>query len=327
MDYAPIVIGTLNRFKHFKETIESLEKNKWAQYTNVYIGVDHPTKEEHLDGYSQIIDYVKNHSFKFNKTNIIIRKENFGVARNYDDLRELAFKENGMVISTEDDNVFSPNFIEYCDTMLNLYRDSKEVIAIGGYSYPIDWKDCNSGYVLNKNFFSAWGWATWKVKWEKVKQDITSEYLIDIVQDEKRIKKIRTNAPKSFFYLTRMVGKKQVSATDVTISIYMVDNDYCCVMPKISMVRNCGWDGSGVNCDRELIYDPQKQVIDKSETIQAPDIRKIGVNVENMEKLNKLFAVQGIRKVIPYLIVLCIRIIGVQNYCRLRNRVKGEREK
>lgn len=327
MDYAPIVIGTLNRFEHFKNTIESLEKNKWAQYTNIYIGVDYPTKEEHFDGYSKIVDYVNSHSFKFKKAKIIIRKKNYGATKNYNDLRALAFKENDMVISTEDDNVFSPNFLEYVNTMLNLYKKSEEVIAICGYSYPINWNDYNSDYILNKNFFSAWGWATWKDKWQKIQNSVTPEYFIDIIRDKKRTSKIRLEAPKSYFYLTRMVGKKQISTTDVAISIYMVDHDCYCVMPKLSMVRNCGWDGSGLNCDGKLAYDPQNQIIDENQIISLPDIQKIIFDTENMEKLNTLFAVKGVNKLIPYIIELCIRIIGVENYCKLRNYVKKEHYK
>ena len=323
MDYAPIIIGTLCRFEHFKEAIESLERNPWAQCTNIYIGVDHPTKEAHWGGYRKIVEYVNTHTFRFKSAKIFIREENFGPDRNFDDLRAAAFEENGMVISTEDDNVFSPNFLEYMDTMLNLYKDAEDVIAVCGYSYPIAWKDYGSGYVLNRNFFSAWGWASWKSKWEKEQCSITPEYFREIVRDKSRLKKIRADAPKSYYYLMRMVGKKQISATDVTISIYMSDHGFCCVMPTLSMVRNCGWDGSGINCDDTLQYDPQTQKIENNETIQPPDVQKIQVDRENMEKLNALFAVKGTEKMIPRMIEAGVWLIGTDNYCKLRNRIKG----
>lgn len=325
MDYAPIVIGTLCRFEHFKEAIESLERNPWVQYTNIYIGVDYPTKEAHWNGYTKIVEYVNTHIFKFMSAKIFIREKNFGSAKNFNNLIAVAFEENEMVICTEDDNVFSPNFLEYIDTMLALYKDSKEIVAICGYSYPIDWNDSKFGYVLNKNFFSAWGWATWKSKWEILQNSITQEYFKNIMCDKARLKKIRLEAPKSYYYLTHMVGKKQISITDVTMSIYMVDHNYYCVMPKLSMVRNCGWDGSGVNCDGKLIYDPQTQKIDERETISPPDIQNIKVNKEDMEKLNILFSVKGVKKMIPYLIEASVRIIGIENYCKLRNYIKKER--
>lgn len=323
MEYAPVVIGTLCRFEHFKKAVESLERNPWAQYTNIYIGVDYPTKEVHWAGYRKIVEYTNTHTFQFNSVKIFFREENFGPVRNFNELRTIAFKENGMVISSEDDNVFSPNFLEYMDTMLNLYKDDERVIAVCGYSYPIDWMDNGSGYVLNQNFFSAYGWASWKKKWDKVHSSITPEYLMEIVYDKVRLKKLRKEASKSYYYLTRMVGKKQISATDVTISIYMSDQGYCCVMPKLSKVRNCGWDGSGVHCNDKLkYYDFQTQRIDESKTINHPNIQKIQLERINMEKLNSLFAVKGAKKFIPYLIETVVRLIGTKNYCKIRNLIK-----
>ena len=45
MIYAPILIPTLCRSKHFIRCIESLKKNGWAMYTDVYVALDYPSKE------------------------------------------------------------------------------------------------------------------------------------------------------------------------------------------------------------------------------------------------------------------------------------------
>ena len=45
MKYAPILIPTLCRSKHFIRCIESLKKNGWAKYTDVYVALDYPAKE------------------------------------------------------------------------------------------------------------------------------------------------------------------------------------------------------------------------------------------------------------------------------------------
>ena len=43
--YAPVYIPTLCRDRHFILGVESLKKNGWAKYTDVYIGLDYPSKE------------------------------------------------------------------------------------------------------------------------------------------------------------------------------------------------------------------------------------------------------------------------------------------
>lgn len=322
MEYAPIIIGTLCRYEHFKRAIESLQNNQWAQYTNIYIGVDYPSKDTHWEGYNKIVDYLKTNKLGFKSTNIFIREKNYGARKNFEELRKLAFKENGMMIATEDDNIFAPNFIEYIDTLLELYKNNSNIIGICGYSYPIDWNDNDSDYVLNRNFFSAWGWATWKEKWEELNNNINEGYFNDIVADTSRLKKLRHQAPKSYYYLMRMVGKKEINVTDVTISIYMVDRNKHCVMPKKSMVRNCGWDGSGINCNGKLEYDPQEQEIDDNLRITKPNISKIICVNDNMKKLNNLFAIKSIQKMESYFIELIIKVIGINNYCKLRSFIK-----
>ena len=55
MIYAPVLIPTLCRYDHFIRCLESLKKNTWAKYTEVYIAVDYPAKESHWDGYKRIV--------------------------------------------------------------------------------------------------------------------------------------------------------------------------------------------------------------------------------------------------------------------------------
>ena len=45
MIYAPVLIPTLCRADHFIRCLESLKKNTWAKYTEVYVAVDYPAKE------------------------------------------------------------------------------------------------------------------------------------------------------------------------------------------------------------------------------------------------------------------------------------------
>ena len=48
-DTVPIIIPTLCRYEHFARCIESLKENKYAQYTDIYIGIDYPITEEQRD--------------------------------------------------------------------------------------------------------------------------------------------------------------------------------------------------------------------------------------------------------------------------------------
>ena len=49
--YAPVRISTLCRSAHFIRLIESLKRNMWAKYTEVYVGLDYPPNEKYLKGW------------------------------------------------------------------------------------------------------------------------------------------------------------------------------------------------------------------------------------------------------------------------------------
>ena len=68
MIYAPVVIPTLCRSTHFKRTVESLKRNGWAKYTDVYIGLDYPPAEKYEQGWKEICEYLETSDFSvFNK--------------------------------------------------------------------------------------------------------------------------------------------------------------------------------------------------------------------------------------------------------------------
>lgn len=59
MIYAPIYIPTLCRYEHFKQCIESLAQCDGASETEVYVALDYPAKESHLEGYEKIKTYLE----------------------------------------------------------------------------------------------------------------------------------------------------------------------------------------------------------------------------------------------------------------------------
>ena len=104
--YYPVIIPTLNRYKHLKACVESLAVNTHAEQTELVIGVDYPPSEEYVEGWKKIKEYVHTiHGFK--KTTIFEYKENYGAVKNSKALVEYVFSQYDAYIFTEDDNVFS----------------------------------------------------------------------------------------------------------------------------------------------------------------------------------------------------------------------------
>ena len=106
MIYAPVLITTLNRYEHFKETITSLSQCTGADMTDLYIALDYPPTPFYEDGYRKIVEYLPTIS-GFKSVNIIKREKNYGMGKNFHDaLHQVIFTKYDRFIFSEDDNLF-----------------------------------------------------------------------------------------------------------------------------------------------------------------------------------------------------------------------------
>lgn len=245
---APVIIPTLCRYNHFKQCIESLSRCTWADKTDVYIGLDYPAKESHWDGYKKIRDYLESCNLGFKSLNVVIREKNygFGLSGNLQTLRNQVLEKYDRFISSEDDNIFSPNFLVFMNKGLEKFKDDKSVFAINGYRqfFPIK-RDMNTFFRQNVEF-SAWGYGMWRDRFENLspgdyfKNAFSLKRFFDVKRDIGRRRALNFWG----FYFT-----PSTTWFDVSWSIYMYLENKDVVAPaEMSLVRNIGWDGSGLHC-------------------------------------------------------------------------------
>lgn len=252
--YAPILIPTLCRYKHFIKCIESLKKNKLAINTDVYIALDYPKSEEHWEGYNKICEYLNNDFSEFKSFNIIKRNKNYGSRKNMDELYNYILQKYDRFIRTDDDTEFSVNFLEYINKCLSYYEDDEDVIAVTGYSYPVYWNIDKDSNILKSNFICpSWGTAFWRKKFIKIRTELESGYLISNFDNYLKIRKNNKLIDSKFIdYVNSVLCFKENNliswVTDISLGIYLTINNKYIIMPKLSKVRNNGFDGSGEYC-------------------------------------------------------------------------------
>lgn len=249
--YAPVVIPTLCRYEHFKRCIDSLSKCTGAEFTDVFIGIDYPTKVSHWDGYNKICEYVT-HIVGFHELVIVKREKNLGPEENIKALREYVKEHYDRCISSEDDNEFSPNFLEYMNECLTHFKDNPNVIRICGskMTWGVDFNSMMRGY--NKNIFpakdfNASGWAMWFDKYPVIPYSKES-----VLKSWKLTYRV---FQKGYCYnVNRMLYqlKKESQLPDLCMRLYCVFHDKYCIFPSVSKVKNWGFDGSGLNSNDNL---------------------------------------------------------------------------
>lgn len=265
MQFAPVIIPTLCRFKHFKVCIESLAKNKYAKDTVVYVGVDYPTKDEHWDGYKKIIEYLDKKP-SFFKELIVIKRSINSFSFQARSLFELAFRNSDRVIFSEDDNEFAPNFLEYMNKGLDLYKDDYSIMTICGYSRPAKWKfDENSMY--KNNSMSAWGYGIWKNRYIEFLQNISVDNFKKWLFDDHRAWELFTKSSWQFNHIINGIYNNSLRMMDMTMIAYMMLFNKYSIYPRVSKVHNHGFDGSG-NCYKYDTKGFENIVLDSSENFE-----------------------------------------------------------
>lgn len=338
--YAPILIPTLCRYEHFVRCIESLKKNDWARYTDIFIALDYPSKPSHEEGYIKICSYLNGAFNEFASFNIIKRTENYGAARNSRELVSLVLEKYDRFIRTDDDCEFSPNFIEYMDKCLKYYESDSNVVAVNGYSYPVNWKHENGCNVIKSNFVcSTWGVGFWKDRYIAISDSLREGYLVnrfDSVVKDGTIH--RLSYARLMCAAQAGLSKEKglsVMSSDVAWGTYlMLENKYV-IMPILSKVRNYGFDGTGEYCQdisklklKKITahnYNYAAQPIDKSSSfnlISGNDIyckqnKKLYDKFDTREKLSVLK--------VKFKILL-YRILGRNRYFKLRDRLYNARK-
>ncbi len=340
MEYAPVLIPTLCRSEHFIRCIESLKRNTWAQYTDIYIALDYPIKESHRRGYNKICKYLEGDFEEFASFNVIKRPFNYGVVKNMEQLRIEILDKYNCYIRSDDDCEFSPNFLEYMDRCLEKYKDDETVIGVTGYSYPINWDipaECNA--FKSSLIFPMWGAGFWKDKFLSVQKELAGGYIKEYSQKNFVNRKKMTDArylecmDSAFNYDS---DNFTMRTTDVAYGCYMQIANKFVITPKLSKVRNYGFDGSGVYCQNTLgkrrkkeatYYDYTKQKIDTAYKF-LPSVEE-NYDFESNKKILNQFDFRSRKKIIMGRVKyigkkIIVRIFGEKRYIQIRNMKSGQ---
>ena len=189
-----------------------------------------------------------------------------------------AYKKFEAYIYTEDDNEFSPNFLEYVNKGLELYNDDNQILAVCGYRKgKANWN--GGGNVRRVQNFNAWRFATWKSKIDECNNWICRKNFYKLLKNRDFCELLYNESYELFyafveFFLANPKDYKSVyinsqgdfSTIDYAKAIYILATGKYVIMPKVSMVRNWGFDGSGANCARLKAYNPEDVSIDKKMT-------------------------------------------------------------
>lgn len=243
--YAPIIVFAYNRPDHLKRTLTALTKNKEAKESDLFIFVDGPKSDTGKDKNEAVYTVAKQYESGFFKK-VIIRKsnKNKGLAKSVITGVDEIINQYGKVIVTEDDAVCSPAYLAFMNDALDYYEDNAHIWSIGGYTVPIKIPKEYFSDVLATQRSSSYAWATWKNRWEKIDWNVEDYPLFRWNFFERRNFN-KWGSDRSSMLDDQMNGR--VNSWAIRFDYAMYKNDMYNILPKQSLIKNIGHDGSGTH--------------------------------------------------------------------------------
>ena len=174
-------------------------------------------------------------------------------------------------IFSEDDNVFSPNFLDYINKGLELYKNNKNIFAIVGYNNCFDCKYSDNNHFAQHSMFQAWGYGIWRNRFLESKEEMTPAYFKNILFDHAKWTRILKYTPTSFGMLFRNATESTnyLPLHDLNMSFYIINEDKKVICPVVSKVRNNGFGAEATTTTLEKGNFQERAKIEQSMTIDT----------------------------------------------------------
>ena len=246
-----VIIPTLCRDTHFKRCFESLERCTGAENVDIYIALDYPPSEKYMKGWKEIDSYLKQKEVNNHYANlhVIRRNRNYGVGHphgNYEELQRELQKKYAYIVLTEDDNEFSPCFLDYMYKCFERFKDDPRFILICGYNHNMEFPDYYKNNYYISNGGCAWGIGKWSSKSKGLDELYNLEKLGQLLKDKNKYEILKERCPQAINMILTMLKTNDIWG-DSVIGIYAHLYDKFYIIPRVSMVRNYGNDASGIH--------------------------------------------------------------------------------
>tara|TARA_B100000963_G_C22615975_1_gene667354 strand:- start:1006 stop:1845 length:840 start_codon:yes stop_codon:yes gene_type:complete len=224
-----IAIFAYNRPSHLRRLLISLEN---YNIEKAYVFLDGPKNEKEKIVQNEIITMVKYN--KNIKLKLIKKNKNIGLAKSIiSGVTNLSNRYKNIII-LEDDCIPRREFFIFIKNLTNNKNFKYSKNPICGYQLPEIHNKANKFFPLYLKYFIPWGWFISSEIWKKFIKFLKIHKSIKI-NDKlfNKIKKISKNKVNNIW-----------SLQFIKFNLY---NKTYIIFPNISLIKNIGFDGSGIN--------------------------------------------------------------------------------
>ncbi len=299
MKLAPIVLFVYNRPEHLRQTIEALKKNDLANKSELFIFSDGPKNKDAVENVNRVREIIR--SIKgFKNVSVIERNDNFGLAQSVITGVTEIVNKYGKVIVLEDDLITHPQFLEFMNRGLDEYEIEHKVFSISGFAFTGDVADDNIEDTYFLRLTSSWSWATWKDRWAYFDEHASGWETLK--RDAKQAKLFNYDGSYAYTQMLESQMAGQIDSWGIRWYWSVFKRGGLMLCPARSIVRNIGFDGSGIHCpegenvgnicESKIFFSFPKEVTEKKEirNIVANNLRRMQHKPFFLRIINRLKA-------------------------------------
>lgn len=231
-----VSVVVFNRLDCVQKLLDAVRK---AQPPRLYVISDGP--RENVCGEYDKVQAVRNYIEQNVDWNCEVIKvysdENMGCDNRSVTGMDYVMKHEEKIIYFEDDCIPLPEFFSFCEDMLEIYSDCKEVMMIAGMTAVRNWEDTERQYFFT-HFALKCGWATWRRAWDLFDVDMKSYKNFS----DKYLYEIMPESAATYFKGNFLSNYNGNIVWDSKWDYTVIYNRGFCVVPRKTLVTNIGFD-------------------------------------------------------------------------------------
>ena len=295
---APIILFTYNRPEHTKQVLDKLADNDLASESELYIFCDGPKNEGAIEKNNETKAVIMEESQKerFGKVHIKVAPVNLGLARSIiSGVSEIIAKYKRCIV-LEDDLLTSRYFLTYMNDALDYYEHDQSIWSVTGFSFALKSLQQYPHDVYLSYRANSHSWGTWLDRWKTVDWDVKD---FEQLKHSWRLRRQFNRGGGDLYRMLRHQMRGERDSWAIRFCYSQSKQGKYTVYPRVSFIKNIGFDGSGTHCQNGSMidYSAFKDDVQMLHLEPVPLNRQITQEFKSMYRVTFFEAVEwGMRK-------------------------------
>ncbi len=257
----PILLITFNRPDHVRKVLAEIRKQ---QPTQLFVCQDGARKGNENDRIKvqEVRDVVKELVDWPCELHTLYQDKNLGCGPGPVAGITWFFENVEQGIIMEDDCLPHPDFFEYCEELLERYKDNERIGFIGGCNYIKT--QGTSSYVYSGGHHQTWGWATWRRTWKHFDYTLSSISKVDFAKILQEYC-MSWRQKEYWWVIYNMVKRDQMNNSSWDYQFYFScwKAHMLAVAPSVNLVSNIGYgeDATHTQAQSSMLMQPASAIM------------------------------------------------------------------